>query len=72
MSAAFTVAALRCKIDDLHLHDLRAHALSSLLEAGVPIPQVALLSGHKNWKILSRHYARIDPASVHETIRKVT
>lgn len=70
VSAAFTNAALKSQIVDLHLHDLRAHALSGLLEAGVPIPQVALLSGHRNWKILARNYARIDPLSVHDTIAR--
>ena len=72
VTAAFSMATLRCQIKDLHLHDLRAHALSSLLEAGVPIPQVALISGHRNWKTLSRHYARIDPASVHDAIKRAS
>lgn len=72
VSAAFTDTALRLGIKDLHLHDLRAHAISALLEAGVPIPQVALLSGHRNWKVLAKHYARIDPASVHDTLRRLT
>lgn len=71
VSSAFGMAALRLGIKDLHLHDLRAHALSGLLEAGVPIPQVALISGHRNWKVLTRHYARIDPASVHEAIERL-
>lgn len=70
VSTAFTQACKTLAIADLHLHDLRAHAISSLLEVGVPIPQVALLSGHRNWKILSRHYARIDPQAVHDTIAK--
>lgn len=71
VSAAFGMAALRLGIKDLHIHDLRAHALSGLLEAGVPIPQVALISGHRNWKVLARHYARIDPVSVHEAIGRL-
>lgn len=70
VSAAFWHAAVRCQVRDLHIHDLRAHALSSLLEAGVPIPQVALISGHKNWKVLARHYARIDPLSVHDAVKR--
>lgn len=70
VSTAFWNATVRCQIHDLHIHDLRAHALSSLLEAGVPIPQVALISGHKNWKVLAKHYARIDPVSVHDSIRR--
>jgi len=72
VSAAFTLAALRCKIEDLHLHDLRAYAISKLLEGGVPIPQVALMSGHRNWKVLARHYARIDPVSVHDAIARAS
>lgn len=72
VSAAFGDAVLRLGIKDLHLHDLRAHALSGLLEAGIPIPQVALISGHRNWKVLSRHYSRIDPASVHDSITRAS
>jgi integrase len=72
VTAAFAMAALRCGVVDLHLHDLRAHALSSLLEAGVPIPQVALISGHRNWKVLQRNYSRLDPASVHDAIKRLS
>jgi integrase len=71
ISSAFWDVAARCKIPDLHIHDLRAYSLSRLLEAGVPIPQVALISGHRNWKVLAKHYARIDPASVHETLKRL-
>jgi len=72
VTSAFADTVMRLGIQDLHLHDLRAHALSSLLEAEVPIPQVALISGHRNWKVLARVYARIDPASVHDTIRRLS
>ena len=72
VSAAFTDTALRLGIKDLHLHDLRAHAISALLEAGMPIPQVALLSGHRTWKILQRNYARIGPQSVHDTLTRLS
>lgn len=72
VSTAFGDAVQRLGIKDLHLHDLRAHALSGLLEAGVPIPQVALISGHRTWKVLSRHYSRIDPASVHDSITRAS
>lgn len=72
VSSAFWHVAQRCHVRDLHIHDLRAHAISSLLEAGVPIPQVALISGHRTWKIVARHYARIEPTSVHEAIKRLT
>ena len=71
VSTAFTQTARTLGIKDLHLHDMRAHAISALLEAGIPIPQVALLSGHRNWKILQRNYSRLDPASVHETLKRL-
>lgn len=71
LSSAFGMAALRLGIKDLHLHDLRAHALSGLLEAGVPIPLVALISGHRNWKVLATNYARLDPVSVHDAIERL-
>lgn len=71
VSAAFTTACRALKIEGLHLHDLRAYSISRLLEAGVPVPQVALLSGHRNWKILARHYARLDAASVHDTLKRL-
>lgn len=71
VSVAFHQCALRAQVLDLHLHDLRAHALSALLEAGIPIPQVALISGHRNWKILARHYARIDPLSIHDALKRL-
>ncbi len=71
VSTAFGQATLHCQIVDLHLHDLRAHAISTLLEGGLPIPQVALLSGHVNWKVLAKHYSRIDPASVHDAIKRL-
>lgn len=72
VSTAFTQACKSLGIKDLHLHDLRAYAISRLLEAGIPIPQVALLSGHRTWKILAKHYARIDAAAVHEAIKRLT
>lgn len=72
VSAAFTLAALRCRIEDLHLHDLRAYAISKLLEGGIPIPQVALMSGHRNWKVLQRVYTRLDPVTVHATILRAS
>jgi integrase len=68
VSQLFRQACFQLKIDDLHLHDLRAHAISSLLEAEIPIPQVAKLSGHRDWKVLAKVYARLRAAKVHTTI----
>lgn len=41
-------------IEDLHFHDLRHDGISRLFEAGLQIQQVALISGHKDWKQLKR------------------
>ncbi len=68
VSDQFKAATIDLRIEDLHLHDLRAHAISNLLEAEIGIPQVAHLSGHKDWKILQRHYARLKASKVHAAI----
>jgi hypothetical protein len=66
-------SAARCReleIEDLRFHDLRHEAASRLFEAGFAIEQVALVTGHKDWKMLkplhqsptgktARHRARI-------------
>lgn len=51
-------------IADLHLHDLRHEATSRLFEAGYSIEQVALVTGHKNWRMLTR-YTQLRPESLH-------
>jgi len=48
---------------DLHLHDLRHEATSALFEAGWEIPEVAAVTGHKDWRNLKR-YTNLDPAQV--------
>jgi integrase len=52
------------KIDDLHFHDLRHEATSRLFEAGLTIEKVALVTGHKDWKML-RRYTNLRPESLH-------
>ncbi|TCT19559.1 tyrosine-type recombinase/integrase [Thiobaca trueperi] len=55
ISANFTRAVMRCRIDDLHFHDMRHHAISLLFEAGYQVQEVALISGHRDWKQLKRY-----------------
>jgi integrase len=52
------------KIDDLHFHDLRHEGTSRLFEAGFSIEQVALVTGHKDWKML-RRYTHLRPEHLH-------
>lgn len=52
------------KITDLHFHDLRHEGTSRLFEAGFTIEQVALVTGHKDWKML-RRYTHLKPEALH-------
>jgi integrase len=52
----------RCKtllnlaqITDLHFHDLRHEAISRFFEMGLSVPEVALISGHKDPRMLFRY-----------------
>lgn len=51
--------------DDLRFHDLRHEATSRLFEAGLPIERVALVTGHKDWKML-RRYTNLKPKDLHK------
>lgn len=42
-------------IDDLHFHDLRHEAISRLFEKGLSVPEVALISGHRDLRMLLRY-----------------
>lgn len=67
VSAAFERACDRLGIVDLHLHDLRHEGVSRLFEAGLDIPEVALISGHTSWTMLKR-YTHIKPEQVLEKL----
>jgi integrase len=58
-----TVFRRACKelgIRDLHFHDLRHEATSRLFESGFDLAEVALVTGHKDWKML-RRYLNLKP-----------
>jgi integrase len=61
---AFTRACTMAGVSDLHFHDLRHEGTSRLFEAGFAIQQVALVTGHKDWKML-RRYTHLKPESLH-------
>lgn len=63
VSAAFQRAAKTLKIMDLHMHDLRHEGITRLFEAGLDIPDVALISGHMSWNML-RRYTHLKPSQV--------
>jgi integrase len=64
VSASFRRACVRLEIADLHFHDLRHHGISLLFEAGYSIPEVAIVSGHRDWKSL-RRYTNLKAANLH-------
>ncbi len=55
LGTAFRRSCRELDIEDLHFHDLRHEATSRLFEAGFDIPEVSLVTGHKDWKMLRRY-----------------
>jgi len=45
----------RAGIVDLHFHDLRHEAISRFFEMGLSVPEVALISGHRDYRMLARY-----------------
>jgi integrase len=64
VSTNFTRAHKALKIEDLHFHDLRHEATSRLFKAGYQIQEVALVTGHNDWKMLQR-YTQLRPEDLH-------
>ena len=55
ISQAFRRACTRAGIQDLHFHDLRHEAISRFFELGLSVPEVALISGHRDYRQLFRY-----------------
>ena len=70
LSKYFTEACRKLTIPDLHLHDLRHEGTSALFEDGFSIEQVALVTGHKDWRNL-RRYTNLKPEGLHEVAAKI-
>ncbi|MGO4712135.1 tyrosine-type recombinase/integrase [Bradyrhizobium sp. 2TAF24] len=51
---------LRASLKHLRLHDLRHEAISRFFEAGLTVPEVALISGHRDPRMLTR-YTHLHP-----------
>lgn len=66
VSDSFTAACRAAEVEGLHFHDLRHEATSRLFEAGMPIEQVAIVTGHADGRNL-RKYTNLRPESVHGT-----
>ncbi|MET1080282.1 MAG: site-specific integrase [Pseudomonas sp.] len=55
VSASWARACIILGIDDLHFHDLRHEGVSRLFEMNWDIPQVASVSGHRDWNSMRRY-----------------
>ena len=64
VSKYFTEACKALGVPDLHFHDLRHEGTSRLFEEGYQIQQVALVTGHRDWRHL-RRYTQLRPESFH-------
>jgi integrase len=53
----------RAGLTDLRLHDLRHEAVSRFFELGLSVPEVAMISGHREPRMLSR-YTHLQPELV--------
>jgi len=60
---AWERAKKRAGITDLHFHDIRHEAVSRFFEMGLSVPEVGLISGHKDTRMLLR-YTHLKPANV--------
>ena len=69
IGAAFRRACIELQIDDLHFHDLRHEGISRLFEADWNIPEVAAVSGHRDWKMLQR-YTHLRPSDIAKRVRR--
>lgn len=69
VSKYFTEACRELGIPDLHFHDLRHEGTSQLFEEGLEIQQVALVTGHKDWRHL-RRYTNLRPEDLHQVLAK--
>ena len=59
LSQSFSCAAKRAGYPDIRFHDLRHEAISRFFELGYNVPQVAAISGHRDFRMLAR-YAHAD------------
>jgi integrase len=55
LQIAWRRLARRAGIEDLRFHDLRHEAISRLFEKGLNVPEVAVMSGHRDPRMLFRY-----------------
>jgi integrase len=63
LSIKFKDAARAAGVQNVVLHDLRHEGITRLFELGFQIQEVAMVSGHTNWRVL-RRYVHLRPQSL--------
>ncbi|WP_191970866.1 site-specific integrase [Methylobacterium soli] len=58
-------------IKNFRFHDLRHEGVSTLIELGLSVPEVALVSGHQDFRLLAR-YVHLRPENVAAKLAKLT
>ncbi|WP_082504100.1 site-specific integrase [Methylobacterium sp. Leaf111] len=61
---------LKANLPGLRFHDLRHEALSRFFEMGLTIPEVAVISGHRDTKMLMR-YTHIRPEDIGRKLARI-
>lgn len=68
--SAWRRASKRANIVDYRFHDLRHEAISRFFEKGLSVPEVALISGHRDYKMLAR-YVHLRPEDLAEKLTRI-
>lgn len=55
LKQAWGRAIIRSGLSDLHFHDLRHEAISRFFEIGLEMPEVMMISGHTDPRMLVRY-----------------
>ena len=61
---------IKTELEDLHFHDFRHEAVSRLFEMGLSMPEVALISGHRDPRMLLR-YTHLVPFQLAEKLARM-
>ncbi|TXN15785.1 site-specific integrase [Methylobacterium sp. WL122] len=69
LKMAWRRVMLRCSLPDFRWHDLRHEAISRFFELGLSIAEVAVISGHRDFKLLFR-YTHLRPEDISSKLAK--
>ena len=71
MTSRFRSLAKRAGFDGLRLRDMRHAFCSRLAQAGVPIPTIKVLAGHKSIATTMRYAGHVPGGATFEAIRRL-